>query len=217
MPNQLLPNRRRFLKTTAALTTGLTGIALFPVKATPYLIHEDSWGIVGPREGFTTHIGTMYSMLSMMRHLILAPVQGLTTEQLDYVHDANSNSIGSMLLHLAATETYYQLNTFHNMKWGSWSDDVKKKWDIPMNLGDAGRKYIKGNNLDYYLNILRETREKTIEEFKKRDDDWLMVIDKEWGWNNYGKWFHVCEHESNHNGQIKWIKSRLPGAKGGND
>lgn len=31
--------------------------------------------------------------------------------------------------------------------------------------------------------------------------------------NNYCKWFHVCEHESNHNGQIKFLKSRLPGAK----
>ena len=30
--------------------------------------------------------------------------------------------------------------------------------------------------------------------------------------NNYAKWFHVCEHESNHNGQIKWIAGRLPGA-----
>ena len=47
-----------------------------------------------------------------------------------------------------------------------------------------------------------------------------MAIDKTWPWgptNNYCKWFHVCEHESNHNGQIKWIKSRLPGAKAGND
>ncbi|MEX2234034.1 MAG: hypothetical protein WD824_17850 [Cyclobacteriaceae bacterium] len=110
----------------------------------------------------------------MMRHIILQPVQGLTVEQLDYLHDPNSNTIGGMLLHMAATERYYQLNTFDNVKWGSWSDDIKKKWDIPMNLGEEGRKHIKGNNLDYYLNILKETREKTIEEFKKRDDDWLI-------------------------------------------
>ena len=43
-----------------------------------------------------------------------------------------------------------------------------------------------------------------------------MTVDKEWGWgptNNYCKWFHVCEHESNHNGQIKFLKKRIPGAK----
>jgi hypothetical protein len=86
-----------------------------------------------------------------------------------------------------------------------------------MKLGEEGRKQIKGNNLDYYLSTLSEVRENTLKEFKKRDDKWLMKVDKEWGWgptNNYCKWFHVCEHESNHNGQIKWIKSRLPGAKG---
>ena len=29
----------------------------------------------------------------------------------------------------------------------------------------------------------------------------------------YAKWFHVAEHESNHDGQIKFLKSRLPGSK----
>ena len=34
-----------------------------------------------------------------------------------------------------------------------------------------------------------------------------------WGpTNNYCKWFHVCEHEANHNGQIKFLKGRVPGA-----
>ena len=27
------------------------------------------------------------------------------------------------------------------------------------------------------------------------------------------KWFHVCEHESHHAGQIDMLKKRLPGAK----
>jgi len=52
-------------------------------------------------------------------------------------------------------------------------------------------------------------------EFKKRDDKWLFAVDKSWPWgptNNYCKWFHVCEHEANHNGQIKFLKGRLPGA-----
>ena len=44
----------------------------------------------------------------------------------------------------------------------------------------------------------------------------LMAVDKDWGWgptNNYCKWFHVCEHESNHNGQIKFFRKRIPGSK----
>jgi hypothetical protein len=86
------------------------------------------------------------------------------------------------MLHLAATETYYQMNTFDGMKWDSWSASIKQKWDAAMGLGDAGRKTIKGHDRDYYLNILRETRAKSLAEFKKRDDAWLMAVDKDWPW-----------------------------------
>ena len=82
-----------------------------------------------------------------------------------------------------------------------------------MNLGEPARKGIKGNNLDYYLNALNETREKTLAELKKRDDKWLAALDTEAGMNNYGKWFHVAEHESNHDGQIKFLKKPPAGRK----
>ena len=120
------------------------------------------------------------------------------------------------MLHLAATETYYQMNTFEGMKWDCWPESIKKKWDPAMGLGDAGRKTIKGHDRDYYLNILQETRAKSLAEFKKRDDAWLMAVDKDWPWgptNNYCKWFHVCEHEAHHTGQIALLRKRLPGAK----
>jgi len=159
-------------------------------------------------------------MMTWMRGPVTRSANGLSVKQLDFLLDKESNSIGSMLLHLAATERYYQLNTFENMAWGSWDKEIKKEWDVAMGLGEEGRKKIKGNNLDYYLGKLKEVRDVTIAEFKRRDDAWLMQVDESWPWgptNNYCKWFHVCEHESNHNGQIKYIKSRLPGAKGGGD
>jgi uncharacterized damage-inducible protein DinB len=68
--------------------------------------------------------------------------------------------------------------------------------------------------------LLQETRENTLSEFKKRDDKWLMTVDEKWYWgptNNYCKWFHVCEHESHHYGQIAMLKSRVPGAKTGSN
>ena len=67
--------------------------------------------------------------------------------------------------------------------------------------------------MNYYLDALQEVRNNTTNEFKKRDDNWLMSVDEKWYWgptNNYCKWFHVCEHESNHNGQMKWIRGRVP-------
>jgi hypothetical protein len=181
---------------------------------------DDRSNIIGPKEGYSPLVGTLVSMMDWMRAVILNPVKGLTVEQLDYVHDDHANSIGAMLLHLAATEKYYQLHSFDGMKWGSWDESIKKQWDLPMNLGANARARIKGNNLDFYLNNLAEVRAVTHKELKNRDDKWLMTVDANWPWgptNNYCKWFHVVEHESNHNGQIKFIKSRLPGMKGGGD
>jgi hypothetical protein len=214
MPLEQLP-RRDFLKATCALTAGISG---FNLVALPALAADAdaNIGIIGPKEGYSPQIGTLVSMMTWMRFIMLRSVTGMSQQNLDFLLDEKANTIGAMLLHLAATDTYYHMHTFGGMKWDSWSDEVKKKWDIPMNLGEPARKAIKGNNLDYYVNILTETREKTFAEFRKRDDKWLAAVDKDFGFgptNNYCKWFHVCEHESNHNGQIKFLKSRLPGAK----
>jgi uncharacterized damage-inducible protein DinB len=210
---QLPLNRRVFLKASAVVTSGLSRLALLPAWASP---NVEGINIIGPKPGYSTQIGTLVSMMTWMRMVVLSSVKGLSQKDLDYLLDNKANTIGAMLLHLAATETYYQLNTFDAKPWDSWPDSVKQKWDIPMELGEPARKAIKGNDLDYYLKILEETREKSLVEFRKRDDNWLMSVDKQWPWgptNNYCKWFHVCEHESNHNGQIKLLVKRLPGAK----
>ena len=211
-PCDCWPTRRDFLRTGATFAVAFPGLASPSRPAAA----DDSDTIVGPKKGYSPEIGTLTCMMGFMRRQVYGSTKGLSTQDLDFLLDSKANRIGAMLLHLVATETYYQLNTFEGMKWDSWPDSVKQKWDIPMNLGEPARKAITGNNLDYYLNLLKETREKTFAEFRKRDDKWLMAVDKDWGWgptNNYCKWFHVTEHEANHNGQIKLIKGRLPGAK----
>jgi len=211
MKNLPIASRRTFLKASAAATAG----AMLPGTASAAPAAE-SMTIIGPRPGYSPQVGTLVSMLGFVRPAVIRPVKDITQTDLDVLFDANANSIGALLLHLAATETYYQMNTFDGMKWDSWSDAVKQKWDPAMNLGDAGRKTIKGHDLDFYLNILKEAREKSLAEFKKRDDAWLMAVDEKWFWgptNNYCKWFHVCEHESHHAGQIDMLLKRLPGAK----
>ena len=212
--NQLAGSRRLFFRQTARMTAAITGLGLFG-EFTQAASDADI-NILGPKPGYTPQIGTMVSMLTWMQRAVVEPVKGMSVEDLDHLFDARANSIGALLLHLAATETYYQLNTFQGMKWDSWPETVKQKWDAAMNLGDAGRKTIRGNDLQYYVEALQQTREKTLAEFRKRDDAWLMAVDQSWGWgptNNYCKWFHVCEHESHHAGQIDMLKKRLPGAK----
>jgi len=206
-----MPNRRSFLKGSLGLAVGFSTL---PLARKAAAASDNAW-IVGPQPGFTPEIGTLTSMLDFTRRQVLDNVKGLSQPDLDFLLDAKANTIGAMLLHLAATETYYQMNTVDGMKWDSWSAEVKKKWDIPMNLGEPARKAIKGNSLDYYLNTLHQVREKSLAEFRKRDDKWLVTVvtEEDFTANSYAKWFHVAEHESNHDGQIKFLKRRLPGAK----
>jgi hypothetical protein len=205
--------RRDFLKSTTLITSGVVAMPFIPASVQAGQVPQDNMNVIGPRDGYSPHVGTLVSMMTWMRSVILEPVHGMTKVQLDYVHDKDANSIGAMLLHLAATERFYQVNTFENRQWGDIDKKDAELFGVAMELGDEGRKTIKGKELQYYTDILQEVRTRTLDEFKKRDDKWLLTVDKGWGWgptNNYCKWFHVCEHESNHNGQIKWIKGRLP-------
>jgi len=215
----LLPSSRRFFLTGLA-AAGFSGMSMLAptaraddAKATP----DQNLLVVGPRPGYSPEIGTMVSMLTYIQSALHGFIKGLTQPELDTLFDKNANTIGALILHLAATETYYQMNTFDNKKWDSWSDDIKKKWDAAMNLGDAGRKEIKGHDLKYYTDLLDQTRDRTLAEFKKRDDAWLLSGETEqfgkMKVNIHWKWFHVCEHISHHSGQIAFLRKRLPGAK----
>jgi uncharacterized damage-inducible protein DinB len=204
--------RRSFLASGAAVAA--SGICGAPALAAA---DPEGLNILGPRPGYAPQVGTLVSILTWMREAngVLTATKGLTPADLDVLFDASANTIGALMLHLAAAETYFQMNTFDGMKWDSWSDAVKQKWDAAMNLGKAGRKAIKGHDRDYYVTILNEVREKTLAGFRQRDDAWLLAVDKHWAWgptNNYCKWFHVCEHEAHHTGQIALLRKRLPGA-----
>lgn len=216
--SQCFSNRRSFLRDSAAFTASFA--TLLGVSLTPESVHANDANpnILGPKAGYAPQVGVFVSLLTWMRERngVIRTTQGLKQADLDYLIDPNANTIGALMLHLAATETYYQLNTFEGKKWDSWPDSVKQQWDPAMNLGDAGRKTIKGHDRDHYLQILQETRTKTLTEFSKRDDAWLLAVDKDFDWgpnNNLCKWFHVCEHEAHHTGQIAFLRKRLPGAK----
>ena len=212
--------RRNFLKTGLSLGAGFACMNGFGnTDRDNSVSYADSLYVIGPMEGYSPHIGVLVSMLNYNRNTIIQLTKSMSVADLDYLHDAKSNTIGALIMHLGATEKWYQINSFEGRN--ELTKEEAKLWEDAMNLGDAGRKNIKGKEAKYYLDLIAEGREKTLAEFKKRDDKWLLALDpafsKDQKFNTYWKWFHVCEHESNHRGQISWIKGRLPGAKAGNE
>ena len=197
------------------MTLGASAIGASPIRVSAFSPNSQQVtgiNIVGPKEGYTPEIGTLVSMMNWMRNTMLRPVYGMTQKDLDYLHDANSNSVGAMLMHLVATERFYQRNTFEGGLHFEEGREADKMYSAASDLGDAGRATFKGKELDYYLEKLEACRALSLKELAKYDDSWLEIVDTQfWGspTNNYCKWFHVVEHESNHNGQIKYLKSRL--------
>jgi hypothetical protein len=203
-------NRRNFI---GAFAFGLAGAGSLVLprygNAQSFPAQERNLNHIGPMEGYTPQIGTLISMLDWLSYTVISYNKKLTVAQLDYVHDEDSNSIGSLMMHVAATEVIYQDITFKNLN--DFSPANKEKWGVAMDLGKPAQEKIKGNPLSYYEQLMKEVRDATKAEMKKRDDAWLLSGEtKEWNWNNYCKWFHVAEHYANHRGQMTWYAKRLP-------
>ena len=168
----------------------------------PFLIQE--------LPGFTPEISKLVGMMNYARYTTFVAVQGLSTGQLDYLHDAQSNTIGALLGHIAAVEVAYQVDTFEGR---GLTITERQQWGAFLELGDKARREIRGHPLDYYFTVLGDVRRKTLSELGKRTDDWLYEQTLFWDGqqaNNYFKWFHVFEDEINHRGQIRWLLKRLP-------
>ena len=105
--------RRKFIQSTALATAGLGGI-FSPTQASTLngSEKEDSLFVIGPIDGYSPQIGTIVSMLNYNRSTIINATKDLTMEQLDYLFDAKANTIGALIMHLGATDKFYQINTF---------------------------------------------------------------------------------------------------------
>lgn len=161
-----------------------------------------------PLPGYTPTIGRLVAMMSYARHTTLAAVEGLTREQLDHLHDERSNSIGALLAHVAAVERGYQLVTFEEREPTAAEHEA---WSAALKLGDKGRREIRGHELPFYVDELRQTREATLAALAARNDAWLEApLRIAPALNAHWAWFHAAEDEINHRGQIRWLRARLP-------
>ncbi|GAA0430489.1 hypothetical protein GCM10008934_19960 [Virgibacillus salarius] len=61
---------------------------------------------------FTPQIGHLVSQMDYARKTTLEAVKGLTTSELDFLPNDDANSIGALLLHIAAVEKGFQIEIF---------------------------------------------------------------------------------------------------------
>lgn len=163
---------------------------------------------IKPEKGYSDYIGTTVAMLEDLKSRVTRSVRDLDLESTDYLLDDKANRIGAMILHLAATERYYQHFTLGKNAF-SEADDPEL-WKTALSLGDKGREQLIGKPISYYLAIWDAVRKETLALLKTKDDKWFLKKVKSSNANNYWAWYHVMEHQANHMGQIRLIIKRIP-------
>ncbi len=156
-------------------------------------------------KGYSSNIGVLVSMLDDLKQRVTNSVQNLDQEGTDFLLDSNANRVGALIMHLAATEKYYQLYTFE----GRGFNEDEAMWERALNLGEDAREEFKGKPISYYLDLWAEVRKETKKLLKKRDDKWLKKKVNGTSMNNHWAWYHVMEHQANHMGQIRLIIKRI--------
>jgi len=171
-------------------------------------MNERDLFLIADISGFTPQISRLVSMMNYVRYTTLSSVEGLGVDELDFRYDPQSNSIGALLLHIAAAEVGYQAATFYAR---DLNVEERHEWGAALELGERARQEIIGHELGYYLSTLEQVRTTTLAELGRREDQWLeeqTSFGSGQRVNNYFKWFHVFGHELNHRGQIRWLRSR---------
>lgn len=158
---------------------------------------------------YANKVGELVSMLEHTRNLTLYEISELTQEELDYLPNDSSNSIASLLLHIASIEFVHQIGSFEHR---DLTENETKKWKTALELGTEAKTAIKECSVDYYINELLQVRKTTLQQLASKQDSWLFEENK-WEngvpYNNFYLWFHVMEDEISHRGQIRTIQRLL--------
>jgi uncharacterized damage-inducible protein DinB len=168
---------------------------------------------IEPIPGYSPRIGFYLARMEDVRRHTLRYVEGLTTEQLSWYPNPRIESVGTLLLHIAAVEC-------------SWiGEDIMRRtmgeeWKIALPIR-LGIPQVTGQPLAFFLDTLSAVRDQTRADLATLTDNDLSrevaPLDPgpssspehrftvEWILN------HVVEHESHHKGQIAVMKRFLPG------
>jgi uncharacterized damage-inducible protein DinB len=126
----------------------------------------------------------------------------LTQFDLDYKVHGFVNTVGTLLKHIAALETWYCTLIFEGRGFTEAEDET---WRGAM-PGQLYLELIRGHELGYYKELLDQSRQKLFRELAAKDDKWLfenlLHSTLPFG-NNYTGLFHLVEDELSHQGQMK--------------
>ncbi len=177
-----------------------------PTAANPRMVTCD------PVAGYAPQIGRYVAQLVEVRNDLYEQLAGLTVAQLDWHPDAQTESIGTLLLHLDGVEWSWM----HQDIFGAPDEAYPGSWDEAMPIR-ADVPQVCGRPLERYLDQLGATRAETLRLLADFTDadlarlvgeappppgreprstlytiDWII--------------WHIIGHEAAHGGQVELLK-----------
>lgn len=152
----------------------------------------------------TPRVSYWYSMLQEVRERLLNIIDDLNDEMLDFTpNEKNFETIGTLLLHIVAIEWSWVFEDIDGLE----MDYEKFKHAFALR-SDVDIPQLKGKNKQFYLNQLKEVREKVFHRLTKFSDEDLDEIVESNADKFSIEWilFHILEHETMHIGQILLLK-----------
>lgn len=169
-----------------------------------------------PVEGYAPQVGRYVAQMTQVRDDLKREVEGLTIAQLDWHPGEQTESIGTLLLHLDAIEWSW----INEDIFGTPSDDYPGEWSEAMPIR-VGVPQVQGRPLEWYLEKLNATREHTLETLRGFTDTDLSRLvgeaETEPGVERRSRLYtidwiiwHIIQHEAAHVGQIELLRRLGP-------
>jgi uncharacterized damage-inducible protein DinB len=169
-----------------------------------------------PVEGFPPRIGRYVAQMNEVREDLKKQVQDLTIEQLDWHPDEQTESIGTLLLHIDGVEWSW----IHQDILGRPDSEYPGEWTEAMPIR-VGAPQVTGRPAESYLQKLGATRERTLEILRGFTDEDLaqLVGEADLGPDTEKRsylftidWiiWHIIHHEAAHVGQIELLRRLGP-------
>jgi len=182
----------------------------------PPLDAPEAWAspfFVGPREGRAPHLEALQGALTSSRHFLLSAARGMDAAALAARPTHGGNTVGQLLVHVAAAERLFQRITRDGSRFGDEDAAFARAFRFE---GDP----LVGQGIEAYQRHLAEVRAETEALFTARDDAWLTEPRTFAGRpsTTHYYWLHLLMDEARHTGQVILLrKYLLPGADGAFD